>query len=211
MIKKEELLKELKKKNVYTDNVKKALEQAEKSHGEQDRDDGGGVLEEHIYAVAFSILQRFEKESFLEDLVVLALLHDTIEDDDDFDIEKCNDIFGSGICKNVQMLTKDERQLRAYSGDNLHLYELLKYFCNRDYLEAVNGSNEVCKIVKLEDRINNLQSIKKIGDSIKNLRYVIEADTLFMDMAKKIKSFDYIPLLKKEISRLSSYAPKTAT
>ncbi len=199
-----ELLKAIKKQKVYTNLVKKALKQAEESHGEQKRDDGEGVLEGHIYPVTYSILERYEGEDFLEDLVILSLLHDTMEDDENFDEKICLDRFGSKVCENVKNLTKDERKIRGYSGNNENLYELLKFFANKEYIEKVNGSNEICKIVKLEDRIHNLKSTKKLGTDPKNFRYIMESETLFASMAKKTKSFDYIPLLKREIVRLSS-------
>lgn len=201
---KEKLLEAIKKQKIHTELVKKALKQAEKSHGEQKRDEGGGVLEKHIYPLTYSILERYEGKDFLEDLVVLALLHDTMEDDESFDEKACLRIFGSEVCENVKHLTKDERRFREYSGSNENLYELLKFFANKEYIEKVNGSNEICKIVKLEDRINNLRSIKELGTDTKTFRYVMESETLFISMAKKTKSFDYVPLLKREIVRLSS-------
>ncbi len=204
MTTKKKLLEAIKKQKLYTALVKKALKQAEESHGEQKRDDGGGVLGNHIYPLAYSVLERYEGEGFLEDLVVLSLLHDTMEDDENFDEKICLEIFGSKVCENVKNLTKDERKIRRYSGNNENLYELLKFFANKEYIEKVNGSNEICKIVKLEDRINNLKSIEKLGTDPKNFRYVMESDTLFVSMAKKTKSFDYVPLLKREIVRLSS-------
>ena len=205
MIKKEkELIEEIKRNNVYTDLVKEALKQAQISHENQLRDDRNTVLEGHIYPIAFSILKRYPGKDFLEDLVVLALLHDTMEDDDDFDEKSCRKIFNDEVCGNVKKLTKDEKTIRNYSGNNENLYELLKYLRNKEYIEDVNDSNEVCRIVKLEDRINNLQSTRKNGTTSQTLRYIIESDTLFHSLAKSIKSFDYMPLLKKEIDRLSS-------
>lgn len=205
MIKKEELIKEIEKNGMYTVLVKKALKQAEDSHGNQLRDDGVSVLENHVYPITYNLLKRYSGKSFLEDLVVLALLHDTMEDDENFNEKECLKLFNKKICTNVKNLTKDEKTFRSYSGENESLYELLKYFCNKNYIENVNGSNEICKIVKLEDRVNNLQSIKRINATFKDLRYVMETDTLFMSMAKKTKSYDYVPLLQKEIDRLSSY------
>jgi (p)ppGpp synthase/HD superfamily hydrolase len=113
MVKKEELLKEIKKNNVYTDLVKKALKQASISHEGQVRDDGPSVLEGHIYPIAFSILKRYSGDDFLEGLVILALLHDTMEDDENFDEETCLQIFNEKICGNVKKLTKDEKTIRS--------------------------------------------------------------------------------------------------
>ena len=205
MIKKEkDLIEEIKRNNVYTDTVKKALKQAQISHKGQMRDDNSTVLEGHIYPIAFSILNRYSEKDFLEDLIVLALLHDTMEDDYSFDEKSCLESFDKKVCENVKKLTKDEKTIRDYSGENENLYELLKYLRNKEYIEDVNDSNEVCRIVKLEDRINNLQSTKRNGTTTQTLRYIIESDTLFHSLAESVKSFDYIPLLKKEISRLSS-------
>jgi len=211
MITKEKLIKEIKGGGVYTDLVKKALEQAETSHKGQKRDNGTCNLENHIYTIAYSVLKRYKGEKFLEDLVVLALLHDTMEDDENFTEEVCEQNFGKEVCKNVKKLTKNEKCFRTYSGGNEYVYELLKFFCNKEYVENVNGSAEICRIIKLEDRIDTLNGIKEIRNSITDLRYVIEAETLFVKMAKETKSFNYLPLLKKEIERLSTYSPKTAT
>ncbi len=197
MIKKIQLVKEIKKSEVYTDCVRKALEQAVKSHGDQMRDDGSSVLEGHIYPITYSILKRYRGWDKLEELVILALLHDTMEDDKSFDKETCKSIFNDDICENVLKLTK-----RKKGGKKLS--QLSKYFRNKKYIGDFDGANEVCKIVKVEDRLNNLQSITEVGLSTKNLRYVMETDTLFMDLAQEIHPFNYIPLLEKEIDRLSS-------
>lgn len=211
MITKEQLVEEVKKNEIYTSLVRKAIKQAEKSHANQSRDDGSSNLYTHIYPVAYSILKRYKGEKNLEDLVILALLHDTMEDDENFDNSVCFKIFNKSICENVKKLTKDERSFRNYSGSNKYVYELLKFFCNKEYIENVKDASEICKIVKLEDRLNNLRGIEKVGGSLKNFRYIIESETLFISMAKKTKSFNYIPLLKKEIKRLSLHTPKTAT
>lgn len=211
MITKEELVEEIKKNDIYTGLVEKAIRQAEKSHENQSRDNGSSNLQTHIYPVAYSIVKRYKGKKNLEDLVILALLHDTMEDDESFNDSVCLKLFNRDICENVKKLTKDERSFRNYSGSNKHVYELLKFFCNKEYIENVKDASEICKIVKLEDRINNLQSIEKVGDSLKNFRYIMESETLFISMAKKTKSFNYVPLLKKEIKRLSLYTPKTAT
>ncbi len=207
MISKRQLVEEIKRQEIFTPLVEKALKQAEISHTGQKRYSGGSALRNHIYPVAHSILRRFENSTMTEDLVILALLHDTMEDDESFTLDACREDFNKSVCKNVEKLTKDECILRSYSGNDKILYELLKYFCNKEYIKGVKKASEVCKIVKLEDRINNLQSIKKIGSSVKNLRYVIEADTLFMVMARETRSFDYVPLLKEEIQRLCPTLP----
>jgi (p)ppGpp synthase/HD superfamily hydrolase len=204
MITKEELIVEIKKNGIYTDLVEKALRQAQISHAKQKRENGTSNLKSHIYSVTYSILKRYKGKRFLEDLVILALLHDTMEDDSSFNISICKRDFNEDICKNVKKLTKDGRNFRHYSGDNVYLYELLKFFCNKEYIENIKDASEVCKIVKLEDRINNLQSTKKVGASPRNMRYVMESATLFVSMAKKTKSFNYVPLLAKEIKRLSN-------
>lgn len=206
MVTKQRLLEEIRRQNMETPLVQKALSQVKISHSGQKRDNGVSALKNHIYPVAFSILKRFEKSKDLEDFLVLSLLHDTMEDDEKFTEEICRKGFNKEVCKNVVKLTKDECILRSYSGNDKILYELLKYFCNKEYLKNIKKASEVCKIVKLEDRLNNLQSIEKICSNVKNLRYVIEADTLFMAMAKETKSFNYVPLLKKEIKRLSTFS-----
>ncbi len=206
MVSKEELVAEIKKKEIYTLFVRRAIKQAEISHCKQERDNGGSVLELHIFPVTFSILKRYAKSNLLEDLVTLALLHDVMEDDVSFEEGFCIERFNKDICENVLKLTKDVKIVKEYSGDDRIHYELLKYFCNKEYIRNIKKASEVCKIVKLEDRLNNLQSIKDIGANVKNLRYVIESDTLFILMAKETKSFNYVPLLKKEIKRLSTFS-----
>ena len=63
-----------------SDKVKKALEIATKAYKGQVRDGGGKYLNEHIYYVTSLLYEGFKNDKDIEDLVVSALLHDSVED-----------------------------------------------------------------------------------------------------------------------------------
>lgn len=182
---KDELSKELQRNGLLTKHVEKALEYAERAHKNQKRDLGKPYLEEHIYPIAASILKHDDNDPAMEDVLILGILHDTIEDSLGITPGGIEQEFGKDMLVNLLLLTKKQE-------DNLpSLSEGQKMSINKMMLEKIEHAPRSVQIVKLEDRLNNLSSFEK-PDTPKYQRYVIETRELFIPFAEKT-----IPLYKE--------------
>ncbi len=116
----------------------------------------------HLSNVAMEILVAYKYEEFdVIFAIQLALLHDTIEDTDTT-FDEIKKEFSEKVAIGVLALTKDERILikKDRMTDSLHRI------------------NKLCKevgMVKLADRITNLQKPPKIWDKQKITSYLEEA------------------------------------
>ncbi|MEM8891119.1 MAG: HD domain-containing protein [Bacteroidota bacterium] len=99
----------------------------------------------HISNVAMEVLQAHAAEANfdLELAVQVAILHDTIEDTD-ATFEEVGEHFGERVAKSVSALSKDK-----------HLPSKKEQM--EDSLKRLNASEKEAGIVKLADRITNLQ------------------------------------------------------
>lgn len=79
----ETLISNLRGSGLYKDKlIVKALEISKRIHKSQIRDSGNSYLEEHIYPVTLNLINRHSTHPDLNTLVIVALLHDTVEDGD---------------------------------------------------------------------------------------------------------------------------------
>lgn len=200
MSKREELinaLEEISLKNNST--IKSALEIAQKAHKDQLRDNGSSYLEEHIYPIALSIINRYKNSDNLITLLACALLHDVLEDSEITESEM-RKIMGDEITEIVKVLTKSPKE----NAEGIP--QSKKMVMNGIYLKRVINSTQESIILKLEDRLQNLTCITEESHLIKPekyKRYIIETEQLFIPLAKKIDNhIPYERLLKKEITRL---------
>lgn len=179
--------------------IQSALEIAESSHKDQLRDNGNSYLEEHIYPIAISVLNRYKDDSKLDVLLCSALLHDVLEDSDykESDMRKR---VGDEITNIVKNLTKSKEE--NASG----LSEDIKMKMNGVYLKRVTNSNRETIIIKLEDRLQNLSCITQTTHLLKPdkyKRYIIETELLFIPLTNNLETpIDYKKLLIGEISRV---------
>lgn len=194
---KKQLISKLKSAGIYSLLIKKALKQACTSHAGQIRDDGCSTLEQHIFSVAGSTLDRNSYHQELEKLIVTALLHDTLEDDPTIDLNTFIQTFGIEIFRNIILLSKKT----ALNKRKIHLSQEEKYAINANHLSQIAHSNDIVKIVKLEDRINNLASTY-CNSNRKYERYYIETKNLYLPVAQAV-SKKYVRALKQQLSRLS--------
>jgi len=200
MLKQEDLLKKLKQISQDSNTlIISALEIAQTAHKDQLRDNGTSYLEEHIYPIAISVLNRYKDDSKLDVLLCSALLHDVLEDSDykESDMKKR---VGDEITNIVKNLTKSEEE--NASG----LSEDIKMKMNGVYLKRVTNSNRETIIIKLEDRLQNLSCITQATHLLKPdkyKRYIIETELLFIPLTNNLETpIDYKKLLIGEISRV---------
>jgi (p)ppGpp synthase/HD superfamily hydrolase len=137
----------------------------------------------HLCNVATEIIAAYMKfPNFdLNTAVQLALLHDTLEDTES-SFSELKDHFGLKIAKNVETLTKD--LLIPNEVDRI-----------MDSLKRIKGSCKEVVIVKLCDRIVNLQNPPSYWSSKKVLSYKREAQLI----AEELKGYhDYLDARIKE-------------
>ena len=84
-------------------NIFKALNFAKRAHKGQKRDDGRDYFQAHIIPVS-SLIRRYYED---EDVIIAAILHDTIEDCG-VTYEELKIMFNENVANMVKMLTKSE-------------------------------------------------------------------------------------------------------
>lgn len=120
----------------------------------------------HLSNVCMEILSAhiYEPINDIETAVAVALLHDTIEDTD-VKFEDIEYVFGLKVAEGVEALSKDksiEKEKRI-----------------TDSLERIAGKSKIIGMVKMADRITNLQpppahwSMEKVG------KYKAEAEVIY--------------------------------
>lgn len=200
MSKQKELINSLKQISLKNNStIKSALGIAQRAHKDQLRDNGNSYLEEHVYPIALSIINRYKDSDNLVTLVSCALLHDVLEDSDTPESEM-RKIMGDEITDIVKILTKS-------SEENAEgLSQSVKMDMNKVYLNRVMNFNQESIILKLEDRLQNLSCITEMSHLLKPdkyKRYIIETEKLFVPLARKINNhIPYEKLLKEETERV---------
>ncbi len=181
----------------YSDEVKKAFQIAAKAHKGQVRDAGGKYLNEHIYCVTSMLYEGFKNDKDIENLVILALLHDSVEDGG-VKISLLEKVFGKEIANNVSLLTKTpEEEEQSQTQDQ-------KYMVTQNYLNRLS-ENRQAVIVKMYDRISNINSITKDTVALKPekyMRYLKETKNLYIPLAKKYELKKIVSTLESEVDRI---------
>jgi len=142
----------------------KALNFAAKAHGEQKTPNGVSYMT-HLASVSMEIISACQKSELkLEqtDLAItVALLHDTIEDTD-VTYDDIYKEFGADVAEAVDALTKD----KTLESKKDQMAASINNILTQPY--------EV-QMVKLADRISNMQKPPESWDSLKILNYQKEA------------------------------------
>ena len=193
----EEILNDsLKKTHHYTEQVKLAIELAKEIHKNQKRDDGRSYLEQHIFPISLSVADKYKSADFAEEIIITALLHDVLEDSQNSMIERIRLDFGDNIVNNLQCITKRKT-------DKLNRTQHDRYIENKKIIEDLKKSSVVPQIVKLEDRLNNLQSTEKLPDKkVKYRRYIEATRELYIPFAQRFAK-EYVSLFEKEVERIT--------
>jgi len=163
--------------------ILKAFNQAIKSHIHQKRDDGSSYLEQHIYPIAHTLI-IFCNETGTEltpTLIAGALLHDTLEDDPRIDHEQFKETFGEEMYQMVVALTKPE--WKTFKGREK------KMQANMAYLKQLKEAVGEVRIIKLADRLNNLQCLPTSPLPKKKEIYVKITKKYFLPLAEEFPWF----------------------
>ncbi len=181
----------------HSDKIKKAFEIAAKAHKGQVRDAGGKYLNEHIYCVTSMLYEGFKKDKDIENLVILALLHDSVEDGG-VKVSLLEKVFGKDIADTILLLTKTpEEEEQTQTQDQ-------KYMVTQNYLNRLS-ENRQAVVVKMYDRISNINSIVRETVALKPekyMRYLKETKNLYIPLAKKYDFKKIVSTLESEVDRI---------
>ena len=155
------------------EHYQKAMKFAGEKHSEQKVPGTDANYLLHISNVAMEVLvaHSAKNEFDLDFAVQVAILHDTIEDTS-ATYDELKSEFGSAIANAVLALTKDENI--ATKQDRMN-----------DSLARINRLEKEVGLVKLADRITNLQSPPAHWDIDKIRAYCLEAKLILKELSGK--------------------------
>jgi len=165
--------------------IKKAEEFAEEKHMGQKRKDGSSYME-HPKRVA-AIVKKFKKSHKIDELLITALLHDTLEDTDT-DLVEISQNFGSLVALLVLELTSDKESVKMI-GKTRYLKEKLKNPKKVDSWALV---------IKLADRLDNVSDLQNMDKRFRE-KYIIETKKILGSLEKGRKLSKTHKNLIKEI------------
>jgi len=156
-----------------------------KAHGSQSRASGDPYFS-HPLGVA-EILARMKLDGAS---IITGLLHDTVEDTD-ATLEQIDDLFGPEIGKLVDGVTKLSR-IELQSDHTRHAENFRKL--------VLAMSNDIrVLLVKLADRLHNMQTLTHIADPEKRKRIAAETMEIYAPLAERMG----MQRLKDELEDLS--------
>lgn len=167
----------------------------------------------HLQAVMEIVLKELPGANM--DRIVIALLHDVLEDIPGYSYDTLCTIYGEYIANAVLYLSKKDR--RDYLSDQEKLaYDvadeedknILKYKSkdrrNEEYFGHLSDLNDDCLAVKFADRVHNLRTMENFSIG-KVRRKITETEKYFLPVAKE-KMPDAYVLLVQELKRLRAFA-----
>lgn len=163
-------LNAISKAGIDTQVIAKAIRYAKIWHGKQRRESG-----ELYYSHPLEVAYMASDYCFNTDIIVTAILHDTIEDTIATQ-EVINDIFGPTVSKNVIALTRFN-----VGGNRITAAQIID--------RLFDQGNDDLLIVKLFDRVHNIRTIgAKSYDSAKKV--IEETLGVFVDLANYLGMSD---------------------
>jgi GTP pyrophosphokinase len=160
-----------------------AYEMAENVHQFQQRNDGTPYFW-HPTRVTKILLDELTITE--PDILVTALLHDTLEDSDILNPEVLEYNFGNYVSYLVEMLTKE---IRVEDGP-------LREKIDREYVERLKKAPEDCLVIKLADRLDNFRCLE-FNLKRNPYKYVKETSEHYMPMAESSSNLNILYLLRE--------------
>jgi (p)ppGpp synthase/HD superfamily hydrolase len=168
--------------------VESAIELVEELHSDVKREDGkSSFLETHVWPVTIDVIQHYQKSNKLLTTlqIVSSIVHDVMEDNEkilDLNTSKAYGFdayfkhrFGDYVF-NVATTLKT-KPLENYFGTNNEEKQTARFF---DYCTSLIKSDYDVKIIKLCDRLNNMNFISQISVQEKTQRYLREAEDFYI-------------------------------
>jgi GTP pyrophosphokinase len=143
------------------EDVRQALDYATQAHAGQTRS-GGAPYISHPVRVAQTI-EKYKQSHNIDALIAAAYLHDTIEDTDTTH-EALHDLFGGLVASLVLELTSDVDQIKKLG--------------KKEYLakKMAHDMSSYALVIKLADRLDNVQDIATAKDEKWRARYKAETE-----------------------------------
>lgn len=168
--------------------IESALEVADEVHSGLLREDGvSPFLETHTWPVAIDVVRhyRFVNRNVTGVEIVASILHDVMEDDDrilnlheakSYGFEAYLEYrFGSKIREIATELKI--KPLENYSGKNDADRQLARF---QEYCSILQDAEYDVKVIKLADRLNNMNFILRVPGHDKIKRYTREAEDFYL-------------------------------
>lgn len=138
-----------------------AIQFMKEVHSGQLRIDG-----DEYYTHPLRVAEMLNEKGYDEYIQIVGLFHDLLEDTDatEDQIKWYGGFFGESVLEAVKLLTKPNK------------YEM------KSYIEGIKN-NRMAKLVKLADRIHNLQCAVVANEKFKR-KYIKETEEWYIDLAK---------------------------
>ena len=168
--------------------VESAFETAEEVHADIKREDGtSSFLETHVWPVTLDVIKHYLTTTHLLTTlqIVSAILHDVMEDNDriiDLYTSHASGYdayfrhrFGEYVYDVANTLKT--KPLENFSGSNEDEQKIARF---ADYCSVLSESKYDIKVIKLADRLNNMNFIAQIPEHEKIKRYLREAEDFYI-------------------------------
>lgn len=187
--------------NYMTPRIREAVDFAITVHQGQLRHGGEDYVEGHLFEMVSKLINLFPDDTNLENLIVLALLHDSVEDGKDIDFEKIEELFGLDISNFVRLLTKtkDENKHELKSSDVLDIEKRMARF--------IYEGGFVPTVVKLIDVWSNNQSTIERNDAKRYSRFIEKLEEVYLPLSQNVDSKIY-DILKEQLDIMKSALSK---
>ena len=149
--------------------LKEAFDFMKTKHGIQTRKTGGYYFE-HPRRVA-SYVVRYKDSYQIEDLMIIALLHDVLEDTN-ATYEQVEAKFGKMVADTVVEVTSDGEVMKDMGGKRLYLADKMVHM------------SSYALVIKLCDRLDNISDLDSMGEDFK-ARYTKETNFILDEIDAK--------------------------
>jgi (p)ppGpp synthase/HD superfamily hydrolase len=168
--------------------VESAIELAEEVHSDLKREDGqSSFLETHIWPVTIDVIRHYKSAGKLLTTlqIVSSILHDVLEDDEKILDQYATKSYGFeayfrhrfgeytyNVATNLKVIP-----LETYQQYDEKIREHVRF---QEYCAKLVSSSYDAKIIKLADRLNNMNFISQLPKNEKAARYIREAEDFFI-------------------------------
>jgi (p)ppGpp synthase/HD superfamily hydrolase len=178
---------------VLTRKVKVALQIAIETHYNQIRDDNQSYLEQHIFPIVIEACNATTSEE-KEKAVIVALLHDILEDETPYSVPHLKSLFGEDIVADILVLQKK----RTISPIRT---QAVKHLEHQELSQQIASASQLVKMIKTIDRLNNLQCTEGYRNKEKYQRFLQDTTEFYLPIAAQLGN-TYVERMKHEIARI---------
>jgi len=195
---KEELLSLFGRELSSNPAIQKALDQAQRTHHFQIRDDGTPYLEQHIYPIVEEVYQYFKDSPERDVAIIVALLHDVLEEDPVITHGYLREEHGDKVMSLLLQLQKTRKIKKARSQKDKHDEHIF-------FGERLKKAPRLCQVIKILDRINNTECSNGTSNSLKYKRFVKDTEVVYIPLAELVdptlalRMRSGVELVKKEL------------